>query len=79
MDEQTRNIGLLKDSLSQQVTRDVIHEKMSQIETRISFWQAWLLPKVLFYAFSYFCAKMALQVVFFSLFEFLDAEFAFDG
>ena len=32
-----------------------------------------------FYAFSYFCAKMALQVVFFSLFEFLDDEFSFSG
>ena len=57
----------------------VIEEEKKQKETRINFWQAWLLPKVLFYAFSYFCAKMALQVVFFSLFEFLDDEFAFGG
>ena len=50
---------------------------METKETRISFWKAWLLPKVLFYAFSYFCTKMALQVVFFSLFEFLEDEFDF--
>jgi len=37
------------------------------------------LPKVLFYAFAYFCAKMALQVVFFSLFEFLDDVYNFGG
>ena len=54
-----------------------MEEKESQVESRISFWKAWLLPKVLFYAFSYFCAKMALQVVFNSLFEFLEAEFDF--
>ena len=47
-------------------------EKEEQPEVRIGFWQAWLLPKVLFYAFANFCAKMAVQVVFFSLFEFLD-------
>lgn len=61
------------------MTKDVIKEKEAQVETRISFWQAWLLPKVIFYAFAYFCAKMALQVVFFSLFEFLDDEFSFGG
>ena len=43
-------------------------------EDRISFWRAWLLPKVFFYAGAYFCAKFALQVVFLSLFEFLDAK-----
>ena len=41
-------------------------------EERISFWAAWLLPKVLFYASAFFCAKFALYVVFLSLFEFLD-------
>ena len=41
-------------------------------DERISFWAAWFLPKVLFYASAYFCAKFALYVVFFSLFEFLN-------
>ena len=54
-----------------------MEEQNSQIESRISFWQAWLLPKVLFYAFAYFCSKMALQVVFNSLFEFLEQAFDF--
>lgn len=61
------------------MTKDVKVEKDQQVETRIGFWAAWFLPKVLFYAFAYFCAKMALQVVFFSLFEFLDDEFNFGG
>ena len=41
-------------------------------DERISFWAAWFLPKVLFYAGAYFCTKFALYVVFFSLFEFLN-------
>jgi OPA family glycerol-3-phosphate transporter-like MFS transporter 3 len=40
-------------------------------ETRVNFLQAWFLPKVLFYAFAYFAAKGGLQVVFFSLYEWL--------
>ena len=42
-------------------------------DERISFWAAWMLPKVLFYASAFFCAKFALYVVFLSLFEFLNA------
>ena len=61
------------------LTKEVKDEKAAQDEARISWFQAWLLPKVLFYAFAYFCSKASLQVVFFSLFEFLDAEFTFGG
>ena len=43
----------------------------------VGFWRAWLLPKVLLYAFSFFFSKMAIQIVFFSLFEFLDKNFDF--
>ena len=61
--------------ISSSLTREVQQEKEIQLvdEKRISFWSAWLLPKVLFYASAYFCAKFALQVFFLSLFEFLDA------
>ena len=60
------------------ITQEVQQEKeIQQIdEKRIGFFQAWLLPKVLFYASAYFCAKFALQVYFLSLFEWLDT-FAF--
>ena len=61
------------------MTREVAAAKAAQEEVRISWFQAWLLPKVLFYAFAYFCSKASLQVVFFSLFEFLDSEFTFGG
>ena len=61
------------------MTKEVAAEKAAQEEDRISWFQAWLLPKVLFYAFAYFCSKASIQVVFFSLFEFLDSEFTFGG
>jgi len=71
--------AVLRDTIDKSMTKEVKEENALQTENRISFWQAWLLPKVLFYAFAYFWAKMALQVVFFSLFEFLDEEFNFGG
>ena len=69
----------LSTSVDKCVTKEVMTEKALRVETRISWLQAWLLPKVLFYAFAYFSSKMALQVVFFSLFEWLDADFSFGG
>ena len=72
-------LSALSTSVDNVLTREVATEKAAQREDRISWFQAWLLPKVLFYAFAYFCAKASLQVVFFSLFEFLDSEFTFGG
>ena len=69
----------MRETVQKTVTQDIKEEKDNAEEVRISFWNAWLLPGVIFYAFAYFCAKMALQVVFFSLFEFLDDEFNFGG
>ena len=70
---------ILGEAVEKSLIKDVRRESLLEEETRIGFWQAWLLPKVLFYAMAYFCAKMALQVVFFSLFEFLDDVFSFGG
>ena len=60
--------------LTQSVRKSVTEkQEVEEInEERISFWAAWLLPKVLFYASAFFCAKFALYVVFLSLFEFLN-------
>ena len=70
------SILYVAEKIGQSVTRSVAEAKEEQEknEERISFWAAWLLPKVFFYASAFFCAKFALQVVFLSLFEFLSAE-----
>ena len=49
-------------TISKNMAKEIKVERLEVeiVEKRVSFWQAWLLPKVGFYAFSYFCAKCAL-------------------
>ena len=46
------------------------HDDVAPETQRISFWRAWLLPNVLFYASAFFFLDMVNKVFFYSLFEF---------
>ena len=61
--------------IQEKIEKEVIDSHSSSVveQTRIGFVQAWLLPNVILYAGTYFLAKMALQVVYYSLFEFLES------
>ena len=56
------NIDVLARYLQKSIHVDIKTQREEEEieEVRVNFFQAWLLPKVLFYAFAYFCAKGAL-------------------